>query len=347
MKTQGLILPLFASGCLAYAVVSIAHSQPKRDLTDPPGPPPRATFRDTIAAVGIVEPSSEIITMGSARTGVVDQVFVKVGDSVKKDAPLLKLRSHELEAQRTVADAAVHEAEVRVTVAESQVATSLAQVHVSEAELAQSKRMLAFAENVRDARVISDEERSQRALTVATQVARLESARASVVSAQAGVASAKAGVASARASLEVVDVELDRCTIKAPGDVTVLQVKIRDGEYVSSASSAAAWLTLGKVDPLHVRADVDEHEAWRIRSGALAEAEVRGNPDQKVPLRFVRFEPLIIPKKNLTGDAAERVDTRVLQVVYRVEGDGHVPLFVGQQMDVFIDAGKDVAVSAK
>jgi HlyD family secretion protein len=51
----------------------------------------------------------------------------------------------------------------------------------------------------------------------------------------------------------------------------------------------------------------------------------------------VRFEPFVLPKKSLTGDSTERVDTRVLQVIYRVERDD-LRLFVGQQMDVFIDA---------
>jgi hypothetical protein len=51
----------------------------------------------------------------------------------------------------------------------------------------------------------------------------------------------------------------------------------------------------------------------------------------------VRFEPFVVPKKSLTGDSTERVDTRVLQVIYQIE-NGNLPLFVGQQMDVFIDA---------
>jgi hypothetical protein len=51
----------------------------------------------------------------------------------------------------------------------------------------------------------------------------------------------------------------------------------------------------------------------------------------------VRFEPLVVPKRSLTGDATERVDTRVLRVIYEVVGTPSVPLFVGQQMDVFIE----------
>jgi len=64
---------------------------------------------------------------------------------------------------------------------------------------------------------------------------------------------------------------------------------------------------------------------------------VRGNADLKASLQFVRFEPFVVPKRSLTGDSTERVDTRVLQVIYRVERDD-MPLFVGQQLDVFIDA---------
>ena len=58
---------------------------------------------------------------------------------------------------------------------------------------------------------------------------------------------------------------------------------------------------------------------------------------RRAPITFVRFEPLVVPKQSLTGASTERVDTRVLQAVYRIEG-AEFPLFVGQQMDVFIDA---------
>jgi HlyD family secretion protein len=83
--------------------------------------------------------------------------------------------------------------------------------------------------------------------------------------------------------------------------------------------------------------DVDEHEAWRVRPDAKAMGHIRGNPDLKSELQFVRFEPFVVPKKSLTGDSTERVDTRVLQIIYKVERDDF-PIFVGQQMDVFIDA---------
>ena len=72
-------------------------------------------------------------------------------------------------------------------------------------------------------------------------------------------------------------------------------------------------------------------------AGAAATGYLRGHQEIRTPLRFVRFEPYFVPKKSLTGDSTERVDTRVLQVIFRFER-GDLPVFVGQQMDVFIDA---------
>src|SRR5262249_39172606 len=43
------------------------------------------------------------------------------------------------------------------------------------------------------------------------------------------------------------------------------------------------------------------------------------------------------PKRSLTGASTERVDTRVLQILYSFEREA-LPVFVGQQVDVFIEA---------
>jgi len=95
-------------------------------------------------------------------------------------------------------------------------------------------------------------------------------------------------------------------------------------------------MIFGSVTPLHVRVDVDEHDAWRVRGGTQAVASPRGNGSIRIPLEFVRFEPYVIPKKSLTGDSTERVDTRVLQIIYRVK-EQSAPLYVGQQVDVYIE----------
>jgi HlyD family secretion protein len=95
-------------------------------------------------------------------------------------------------------------------------------------------------------------------------------------------------------------------------------------------------MVLGGGKQIHIRADVDENDAWRVRPKTEAIAYVRGDAGQVYSLDFVRFEPYVVPKKSLTGDTTERVDTRVLQVIYRVKNQ-NAPLYVGQQMDVYIE----------
>ena len=157
--------------------------------------------------------------------------------------------------------------------------------------------------------------------------------------AEAQFASTKARVASAEAQLHRTKVQLDLLTIRAPREGRILQVNIRAGEYASS-TSLEPILILGQTEQLQLRADIDEDNASRVRPGMAAKAYIKGRRDVEIPLRFVRIEPFIVPKKSLTGESSEHVDTRVLQIIYRFDRPAVVGIYVGQQMDVFLDDGK-------
>jgi hypothetical protein len=122
-------------------------------------------------------------------------------------------------------------------------------------------------------------------------------------------------------------------------DGKVLQVNVRPGEYVGAPPSQGL-VVLGSVARVHVRVDIDEHDIPRaqpyFKPGIPAVASLRGDPSRKYPLSFLRVEPYVIAKKSLTGDNSERVDTRVLQVIYRVDHD-EPTLFVGMQVHVFLN----------
>jgi hypothetical protein len=99
-------------------------------------------------------------------------------------------------------------------------------------------------------------------------------------------------------------------------------------------------MVVGRLNPLHVRADIDEHDIAEFRADAPAVLQLRGKNDQHYKLKFVRVEPYVVAKRWLTGDNTERVDTRVLQVIYSL-ADDDAAAFVGQQVDVFIDTGSE------
>ena len=193
---------------------------------------------------------------------------------------------------------------------------AVARVKEAEANLARSRVLLKLAESVPDKRAISAEDLSNRRSAVAIDEATLEAAKAQV---------------------EQIDVELDRRQVRALVPGQILQVKTRPGEFAAAGVMATPLMLLGNNDKLHVRVDIDENDAWRFAKGAEAVAFVRGNPELETQLRFVRTEPYVVPKVSLTGMSSERVDTRVLQVIYSFD-EGALPVYVGQQMDVFIEA---------
>jgi HlyD family secretion protein len=145
---------------------------------------------------------------------------------------------------------------------------------------------------------------------------------------------ARAEVAQAEASLRQVEVEIERTRVRAPVDATVLEVNVRVGVY---AQPNTQLVLLGDLSTLHLRVDVDEESAPLVQRGCRALAFVKGFPRTPIPLEFVRIEPYIRPKRSLTGENNERVDTRVLQVIFRL-GRAPLPVYVGQQVDVFMEA---------
>ncbi len=316
------ILPIMAVVVLLLATVSIVRTQPRKCVDAPPVAPPASDFEQRIAAVGLVEPRSENISVASHLPGVVEKVLVAVGQDVKAGDPLVKLDTRALEAALAErrSDIATHEAAV---------VTANARADKARAELAEVQRHLKFAESVSDPRSISAEEVTRRRSAVQVAAAEVEVAEAEIRTAQAGVATAQA-------SVRAVETDLERSTVTAPITGRVLQVRIHPGESVPAGPPISPWMVMGDVSVLNVRADIDEHEAWRVRPDAPAVVRVRGSSHLHSPASFLRFEPMIVPKQSLTGASTERVDTRVLQVLYRIKGSD-VAFYVGQQVDLFID----------
>jgi multidrug resistance efflux pump len=148
---------------------------------------------------------------------------------------------------------------------------------------------------------------------------------------------ARAAVQLAKSQVDNITINLDRLTVRAPMDGEVLQLNVRLGQY-----AAYAWkepmIVLGDIRRLHVRVDIDENDLPYFSKGAEAVATLKGRPQVRFPLKFVYVEPYVIPKQSLTGYNSERVDTRVLQVIYELPEEGAVEVYVGQQMDVYLKA---------
>ena len=309
------VLPVLALIGAVGAVGYIATSQPDRTLEEPTREPPRATGAlatgTRVAGSGVVEPSSETIDIGAALSGLVLNVMVQPGDRVVQGQPLFTVDDRAVRAQLRQAEAGINEA--RAAIAEAQTAQATA------------GRQLALYRSVEDAAAVS---------------------RAEVIRAEGEASAAKSRLALAQARLEAANAaagaartELGRLTVRAPIAGEVLAVNIRKGEYVSTMGGAQSqpFIQMGQTIPLHIRVDIDESDATRVDLGKPAVVSPRGAAEQQVSARFVRAEPLVVPKRSLTNSSQERVDVRVLQVIYELP-DSKGLFRVGQQIDAFIPA---------
>jgi multidrug resistance efflux pump len=310
------ILPVIAVIGLAIAAFLIWRGLPDRQLEEPEETPARATGAlanaPRVAGAGVVEPSSEVIDLGTALSGLVSAVLVRPGDYVSKGQPLFRVDERDVRARLLEADAGIREAAAAIT----------------EARAAESAagRQLSLYRGINDPAAVSRSE-----------VIRAEG-DASVARGRRQLAEAR--LAAAQAARNRAVVELSRLTVAAPISGEILRVDVRPGEFVQAGqqgSSSTPYIQMGETRPLHVRVDIDEDEATRVALGSQAVVSPRGAADRQVRARFVRAEPQVVPKRSLTNSAAERVDVRVLQLIYELPPTD--ALFrVGQQVDAFIAA---------
>jgi HlyD family secretion protein len=340
-------LPIIAAIILAFSIFSIVRSQPAHATVAPPFPPPTSANRENVGAVGLVEASTENIAVGVPVQGMVTEVYVKAGDHVRKGAKLFSIDDRDLQAELSLRRSSLAMAQAKLnkllrSPRPEEIPPAEARVKEAEEQYQDADVQLKLIESVRDKRAIRDEDLLRRRIAVKSAAARLEQAKADLALLKAGawqpdIEIARAEVNEAQRQVERVQADIDRTVVMSPITGEILQCKVRAGEYAQAGQLAQPLILLGATNQLNVRADVDEQDAWRVKKGADAVASVRGDSRHRYNLQFVRFEPYVIPKKNLTGDSTERVDTRVLQVIFALEKNA--PIFAGQQMDVFIDAG--------
>lgn len=309
-------LSLIAVFLFLTAVRFIFSGKPQSGRVDPVLQPASAPKNQAqvVAGSGVVEPSSELVGIASPIAGIVSQVLVKPGQQVKQNEVLFVLDQREILAEIAARTAMV-----------STMEQMLVNARIDERDKAAA---LQRYEAIGDEAAMIQEELQQRRF--AAQLA------------QARVELAKAQLREAQEKLKQAIAQQDLHFVRAPFAASVLQVKVRPGQFAPANIINEPLLTLGRTDPLYVRVDIDESDIGRLVLGASASVSVRGSPNRRTEASFVRVEPLVVPKRSLTNAASERVDTRVLQVLYALPKQAS-GFYIGQQIDAFISASDSVS----
>jgi HlyD family secretion protein len=212
---------------------------------------------------------------------------------------------------------------------------------VQKAAVESSKAQIAYAraqlKNVRDE--LSKDEASYRLDAKSISKYALDDARNAVKVAARNLEVNLTSYNSARALLAWY-------TIKTPADGRVLAIKAAVGSYVVTSQGTYDPYTQGfdpilmmgpSEDYVSVRCYIDEILIHRLVPGPQMRAQmfIRGT-NTSVPLEYVRIQPYVSPKIELSDERLERVDVRVLPVIFRFVKPKNPAVYPGQLVDVFV-----------
>ncbi|WP_028228565.1 HlyD family secretion protein [Paraburkholderia ferrariae] len=360
MKHRLLFAAAFA-GFLASLVAAWVFG-----IQQPPQPPvfqPAANpYAHGVYATGIVESDQTAganVNLYPDVTGPVTRLYVHDGDRVKAGDILLTIddsvqraNAEQLVAQASAAEALLEELEAQPRpetrdVADAQVQAARASLKMAEDTYAKQKQAWDIDPKAVSRDVLDNAENAVRVahanLDVVSRQDRLTRAGAwvyDVRNQQGQVEALRKAAASAGALLA-------HYTLRAPSDGVVLAVNTAQGSYLSQQGVYDTYtqgmepvIVLGTApEHLAVRCYVDEILISRLPDPSKLEARmsVRG-ANMDADLHFERIQPYVTPKIELSDQRTERVDLRVLPVIFRVVPKAGLRLYPGQIVDVYIAA---------
>ncbi len=340
------IVPAFALTGIVLVVWLVVKQVPNVPVATISVAPPQSPFALRISGIGTVLPSTDVISVGTDLPGVVVEVAVIEGQEVKLGDLLFRIDGRQTEADIAVATAKLAVANGKLagvkalpratTLREAEAAWKSARARVVDAQ-GRFDRLEELGPNAATSR--NERPRLEYELAAASAdldraVAQLDEVKQGAWKEDLDVAISEVEVA--RAELGRLQTQLERESVRAPIAGTILYLDVDMGEHVIPGS-VQQMVALGVLDPLHVRVQIDEMDAWRFQPQAKAVAMPRGGARGEFPLRYLRMVPLIIPKRLLSGDSTERVDVRVMEIEYELDNPSSMALLPGQIVDVFIE----------
>lgn len=346
------------AGCIAGYVFSI-----EKPAQSPVFSPASNPYPQGIYAEGIVESdqaSGSNVNVYPEVPGTVKQILVAEGQLVHKGDPLLliddSIQRATAEQQESQAQAALSlldelKAQPRpetLEVAKAQVDAARATLKTVQDQL--DKQQTAFQMN---ARSISKDALDSAVNSVAVAKANLGVATRQYELTKAGawsydIRNQERQYTALRKSYLASSALLSKYTLRTPKDGTVLSINPTVGSFISSQGAYDTYtqgmlpvMVLGGPQAaLNVRCYVDEILLPRLPTPSRMKAEmsVRG-ANIKIPLDYVRTQPFVSPKIELSNQRTERVDVRVLPVIFRIQKTANTSLFPGQLVDVYIGTG--------
>ncbi|HUB90256.1 MAG TPA: biotin/lipoyl-binding protein [Dyella sp.] len=354
-----IIFSLAGCGLLFALVSAYIYGQQKPPLA-PVFSPPTNPYASGIYTNGIVESyqgSGENINIYPDVPGRIVHIYAHEGDRVKAGQPLALVDDS---VQQALVSQQQHQAEAALAqLQELNAEPRRETLDVAAAQVAQAEAGVRTASDAYekqqhsyhiDARSVSKDalDSAHDALQVAQ--ANLQYARRQYALTKAGawvydIHNQEAQYHALEQAYQSSNALLQKFTLRAPADGVVLAVNTAIGSYVSPQGAYDTYtqgydpvVVMGEPQGyLSVRCFIDEILVSRLPGAnrVRAQMSLRGS-DVKIPLEFVRIQPYITPKIELSDQRLERVDLRVLPVIFRFKKPDNVAIYPGQQVDVYV-----------
>jgi multidrug resistance efflux pump len=274
------------------------------------------------SAPGRIEGASDVISIGTAASGIVEELRVTVGDLVTKGQVLAQISCNvvqvevrQREAEAMMADAVL--SRIKTGARDEEIAIAAAAVQLAEAraeEALRTQQRLSSVDGVATRARIGESERDSK-----MAAALLLDARMRLRMLQAGargeeVIEAEARRAAAAAALEYAQAKLAQCSVRAPVDGMVLTTSAAPGQFVEAA---AATPLLKMVDSrvLRVRAEVDERDLQKVCLGQHAEVTSEAFKGLTLSAHVTQMTPGMGRRTMAPGDRIQKGDEDVRQVM--------------------------------
>jgi HlyD family secretion protein len=353
-----IIFAVAAIGILAGLVAAYIFGM-ERKAQPPVFKPVSNPYESAIYANGMIEsdlPSGENINIFPQVSGPITKMLVQEGQAVKAGTLLFTIENSvqrattaQLKLQSEAALALLNELKAEPRPETLTIATAQVELAESSLKLARDQYDKDRAAYDLDPKAIVKNLLDTAEDTVIQATAALDVARKQYELTKAGawsydITNQVQQYEALKQAYQAANALLRYYSVKAPVDGVVLAVNATVGGYVSSQGNYDTYTELfdplvimsGPQDYMDVRCYVDEILISRLPSKWHIQAQMQlMGTDIKVPLEFVRVQPYVSPKIELSNQKQEQVDLRVLPVIFLFEKKD-APVYPGQMVDVFI-----------
>ena len=251
---------------------------------------------EVMIAPAIIDALNDITRVPTLQSGLINAIYVKVGQKVKKGQILFSLDS---------------------TGAERNVQINKIALEQSKNALLIQEKALKFVKN----QLKRFKSLDKRAISRADLQGKIHEFNMNILQ----TTQAKHNLTMAEANLKNAELTLSQFSTVAPKDGIVLQINAHLNEFVGGSQQI---IFLGDAKKIIVRVSLDERDAHRFHPSDPTYLTSHENASLNIPLTFIQLDRYIITQ--------ERLNSRVQEALYSFNRDSYPNLTAGELFEAHI-----------